>query len=466
MMDRDFDTYWTSRDEYTAELYVNGTLRASVLPLASSVTVYEHDGIPEGRFTPMRSLPLFNEAERRLGLPRVEIFLDEDGRPARFDLRRQDEERAAAVREKYPGIHEARMGIESAARCIAYHAQDNELDEWGAAIKGELEQLLELTQTDEGLRSNEARERIEYVQGLIAGARESGSDALAYGAANQGCRAALQCLDHDDALPERQPFWEQGRDGRLTLWKGGEQRAVIDPETRAGVVLNGLEQEGYKFTVPECVSLFEEVERHLGLSRIDDVRDADGDPDPSARSAADREAELARASLTPSQWTRVHVQRAFDFLNQKAVEGGLNHATNEARRHLASALHKIDSPEQEGSYKTRWHIVDARVALMDRGDGSGPYASALMACDRALAPLHHQYRNQVLIEATEADVLLGELSDPATGNVDESHTTTAAAIEGDQSGDWLFRPSRASRASERDRDDGRGNDAEDTGREM
>lgn len=270
--------------------------------------------------------------------------------------------------------------------------------------------------------------------------------------------------DQGSDVPEA--FWQQKDETRYELRVTGDKQAVINLASGRGEVFRDDSFHGDEFVVPDYVSVFDEAERRLGLPRIDDVRNADGEPDPELRLSVEQTAELDRAARTPVQWVRGYALRAFDILNRKAVETELSADANDARQELSSAFNEPGEERFADEDKVRAHLEAAGNLLWKVHEVDSDSSAELLMCDKAIATLDYEHASDVLEhapteEALRRGALSPELADsPWTAEgTSPSATQEADAEQSDAEIDRRFLPSRAGRASERDRD------GEDFGRE-
>ena len=94
-------------------------------------------------------------------------------------------------------------------------------------------------------------------------------------------------------------YWQQTDANDYALWADGQKQAIVNPERNTGVILDAGDVPGHEFLVPDYVSVFTEAEERLHIARIDDVRNAEGAPDPEARLMVEGTAALDRQQRTP-----------------------------------------------------------------------------------------------------------------------------------------------------------------------
>lgn len=247
-------------------------------------------------------------------------------------------------------------------------------------------------------------------------------------------------MNHEHST--RDAYWQQDQDARFALYRDGQERAAVDLSRQAVTVHY---EDGFTadLTVPDYVCAFGEAEKCLGLPRVDDVRGADGSPDPDARKGSELEADLARETRTPDQWARAYAARAYNTLAFSGAERGLSDAETQAGLHLAQAVTAMDSHDPKVAGDIRAHLEEAS-ALLASGAEDQRYDSPSLACDKALAVIEYEDAQQAMVEGPEEEALRrGDL-------VSERERSDGTG------GDWLFQPSRALGGSEResDRDDG------------
>lgn len=236
-------------------------------------------------------------------------------------------------------------------------------------------------------------------------------------------------MDRDQS--PRDSYWQQDREGRFALYCDEQERAVVDHSQQRMTVHY---EDGFTadVTMPDYVCLFSEAERHLGQSRVDDVRGADGSPDPDARKGSEIEADLAREARTPEQWARAYAARTYHLLTLNGVDRELTNAETEAGLRLADAIAIIDRQDPDTFPSVRDHLEVASGLLAD-GNEDQRYGSPSLACDRALAVIEYENAQLAMREAAAEQ-----------------------ALRRDGSLDWLFQSSHAGRDSEivMDRDAG------------
>lgn len=240
----------------------------------------------------------------------------------------------------------------------------------------------------------------------------------------------------DRELPQsaHDAYWQHFEDGTFTLYADGEERAVVDP-ARQDVTVHHADGFTAELMVPNYVCVFDEAERRLGLPRIDDVRGVEGSPDADARRGSELEADLARETRTPDQWTRAYAARAYHLLILNGVDRELSDAENQAGVHLAEAVAAMDGHDPDAD--VRAHIEEASAQLAN-GREDQRYGSPSLACDKALAVMEYEDARLTMEQAAAEE-----------------------ALRRDSAFDWLFQPSRAGQESEMMAD----RDASDSGHE-
>jgi hypothetical protein len=286
-------------------------------------------------------------------------------------------------------------------------------------------------------------------------------------------RGIISRMENEPDQPQRDAYWQKdaGRDNYV-LWVDGAKQATVDPARNAGEVYRDDLVHTDEFMVPDYVSIFDEAERRLGSPRVDDVRGADGKPDPELRRSIELTAELDREARTPAQWVRAYAQRAFDLLDRQDTEREVSLDENEARNELASALSEPGDGVLSDEPKLRAHLEAAR-ALLAQGHKSGSEKKAgLQFCDKAIATLDYEDARALFATAHQEEALArGALSPELAGsawspeNAQPAVAQDVAAERSDDSGDRRFLPSRAGRSSERAQDRESGRVADDFGRE-
>ncbi len=135
----------------------------------------------------------------------------------------------------------------------------------------------------------------------------------------------------------RDAFWQQKGATDYALWVDGEKQAAVDLAKNSGEIFRDDALYGDEFAVPDYVSVFDEAERQLGLPRVDDIRDADGKPDPEVRLSVEQTAGLDREARTPVQWVRAYALRAFDILNRRLAFSAVTRRAEQRARKRAGA---------------------------------------------------------------------------------------------------------------------------------
>lgn len=190
------DAYWqknAGRDDY--ELWVDGTKQATVDPARNAGEVHRDDLVHTDEFMVPDYVSVFDEAERRLGSPRVDDVRDADGK-ADPELRRSIELTAALDRETRTPAQWVRAYAQRAFDLL--NRQDTDNGGSLEANEARKELASALSEPGDAALSDEPKMRahLEAARALLAKDHKPGSEK---DAGLQLCDKAIATLDYEDA---------------------------------------------------------------------------------------------------------------------------------------------------------------------------------------------------------------------------------------------------------------------------
>jgi hypothetical protein len=266
-------------------------------------------------------------------------------------------------------------------------------------------------------------------------------------------------------------------DGVFELFVDGRRRATCTWHAHTCVLYNerGLRTEDFAVFYGE--DFFSAAERRLGIGRVEEVRSRDGENLSYLREKKERESLAYTRRAPHARYAQGEMEAAARHLDQHLRRSLLPSAhARAARAHTAAALEILKSGSAERLPEACDRMRSAAKELV-RGRFS-LNNDARMWCERALGSLEHYAKQRGKSAMLVADfdqarhAQQPESAAPVVPTLDSASVSDgkghdAAGDEGPAGfSDRLFQPSRSSHAAERERDEARGFDAEDPGREM
>jgi hypothetical protein len=212
-------------------------------------------------------------------------------------------------------------------------------------------------------------------------------------------------------LPEPNTYWLQfsktpsgkSDDHGYRLYVDKIERAIVDTGKNRAIIFSHDGAPAQNFAVPDSRSVFEAVEKRLGLGRVKELRNDDGRRHNltllDLRAGYEERVAKFRERIPREKEAAHYAERAREDLNDQARNGGLSEKGQEARQHINAALTELDRSKGQWTKAAREEMEAARLCLHEapvtEETKRAPFEpAAALLCDKALQTFEQEFASE------------------------------------------------------------------------